>query len=315
MKRNRNPAILAAVAVFSIALLSGCRELPGKEAADKQLEQRLNGNFQKETSEEVKQGLDEVTSGIKQTVQNTSVKMTEDLNGSSLNKVLEISKKTNYATELVLKNNVGEVKVTSGNNDFITVKATVVPHSGMSLLTKQNIIDHAKVTVQADGNKLKVFTHSKNAPAEDLWTWAQKEYGSSDFSISYNIQVPSDIDEYQISNNVGSIQLQNLKGTFHISSNVGSIVLDNAQLSGSSTVVSNTGSIDMHINALNSSSTLKASSEIGTITANLNSRLKCTVTTKSELGQITGNESGKTDFNGGGPLISLYTQIGSITVQ
>ncbi|MNC33964.1 hypothetical protein D3C75_823760 [compost metagenome] len=109
--------------------------------------------------------------------------------------------------------------------------------------------------------------------------------------------------------------MQELQGTFDISSNVGSILIDNAQFSGKSTVKSNTGSIELDIRAMKAGSSLKAHSDIGKVIADLDSSLKCTVSAKSELGQITGTGAGKTDIKGGGPLLSLSTQIGSITVQ
>ncbi|MGN7760420.1 hypothetical protein [Paenibacillus sp. 22594] len=315
MKRNHNTAIIAAVAVLSIALLSGCRELPGKEAADNQLEQRLNGDFQKETVEAVKQGLGEATVGVEQAVQSGVAKVAEEINAGSLSKELNTAKKADSASALVLENSVGEVKITSGNSDSITVKATVVAHSGLNQETERKILGSAEVTVQADGNELKVSTHAKSEPKKDLWTWAQKKYGFADFSINYEIEIPATMDEYHISNNVGAIRLHGLKGTFHIDSNVGAIVLEAVQFSGKSTVESNTGSIELDIRGMKSESSLKVRSDIGKITADLSSGLKCTVSTKSELGQITGNGSARKEMNGGGPLISLSTQIGSITVQ
>lgn len=317
MKRNHNTAIIAAVAVLSIALLSGCRELPGKEAADNQLEQRLNGDFQKETVEAVKHGLGEATVGVEQAVQSGAAKVAEQINAVSLSKELNTAIKADSASTLVVENTVGEVKITSGNSESITVnvKAMVVTHSGLNQETERKILDNAEVTVQADGNELKVSTHAKNEPKKDLWTWAQKKYGFSDFSINYEIEVPATMDEYHISNNVGAIRLHGLKGTFHIDSNVGAIVLGAVQFSGKSTVESNTGSIELDIRGMESESSLKARSDIGKITADLSSGLKCTVSTKSELGQITGSGSEKKEMNGGGPLISLSTQIGSITVQ
>lgn len=315
MNRNHNIAKLAAVAVLSIAMLSGCRELPGKEAADNQLEQRLTGNSQQETAETFKQGLSEVTSNVEQAVQNTAAKVADELNSDSMSKELVTSRKADSSSAIILENSVGEVKITSGSSDSIIVKATVVTHLGLNQETERKILDNAEVTIQADGDELKVSTHAKNEPKKDLWAWAQKKYGASNFTIDYEIEVPAAIDEYDISNNVGKIQLQSLHGTFHIASDVGAIVMDNTQFSGKSTVESNTGSIKLDIHGMETGSSLKASSDIGKVTAELEDSLKCTVSAKTELGHIKGTGAGNTDINGGGPLVSLSTQIGSITVQ
>ncbi|KAI7243742.1 hypothetical protein KC345_g12164 [Hortaea werneckii] len=150
----------------------------------------------------------------------------------------------------------------------------------------------------------------------DLWDWAQKEYGDSDFSINYEIELPATVNKYEINNKVGSIQLRGLQGTFDILSNVGSIILQDTVFSGKSTVQSNTGSIELGISGLNSGSRLKVKSDIGKITADLADSLQCTIEAKSELGHIAGALSGEQqDYNGGGPLISLNTQIGAISVN
>ncbi|MBW4081370.1 hypothetical protein [Paenibacillus sp. S150] len=315
MKRNHNPAIIAAAAVLSIALLSGCRELPGKEAADNQLEQRFSRNRHQEADEAVKQGLGGVTANVEQDVQNTAAKLTEELNSNSSSKALSVTQKAGASSSIILENSVGEVKLTCGSSDSITVKATVVTHGSANPETNRKILDNAEVTVQLDGKALKVYTRAKNENTKDLWTWAQKKFGTSDFSINYDIEVPANIAEYHITSNVGAVQLHGLRGTFHITGNVGAIQLDDAQFSGKSTIESNTGSIELDISGMKSGSSLKASSDIGNITADLDSGLKCTVSAKSELGHIAGTGSGKTDFNGGGPLLSLSTQIGSITVR
>lgn len=315
MSRNHNIAKLAAVAVLSIAMLSGCRELPGKEAADNQLEQRLTGNTQQETAETFKQGLSEITSNVEQAVQNTAAKVSEEINSGSMSKELVISRKADSSSAIILENSVGEVKITSGGSDSITVKATVITHLGLNKETERKILDNAEVTFQADGDELKVSTHAKNEPKKDLWAWAQKKYGVSNFTIDYEIVVPATIGEYDIINNVGAIQLHGLQGIFHIASDVGTIVMDNTRFSGESTVESNTGSIKLDIRGMKTGSSLKARSDIGKVTAELQDSLKCTVSAKTELGHITGAESGNTDINGGGPLVSLSTQIGSITVR
>ncbi|MNN97581.1 hypothetical protein D3C81_2167760 [compost metagenome] len=62
-------------------------------------------------------------------------------------------------------------------------------------------------------------------------------------------------------------------------------------------------------------SSLTASSDVGAIKTTLVSGLNCTVKASSELGAISGVSKGKQDYNGGGPLLSLSTEIGAITVR
>lgn len=66
---------------------------------------------------------------------------------------------------------------------------------------------------------------------------------------------------------------------------------------------------------MDSSSSLLAKTEVGSVSAVLDDNLKCSLEAKSELGQIKGVPGGKADINGGGPLVSLSSEIGAITVQ
>lgn len=126
---------------------------------------------------------------------------------------------------------------------------------------------------------------------------AQK-YGYSDFSINYLIELPASVDRFEINNDVGSIELNQLQGTFDISSDVGAITLRDVEVTGKSKVETDTGSIELSINEMKNSSSLKAKSDIGKISASLDSSLKCTVEASSELGHISGTGSGKLDLNG-----------------
>jgi hypothetical protein len=197
----------------------------------------------------------------------------------------------------------------------VNVTATVIAHNRFKQKFAAEILDEAEVSVKIRGDELKVSTHAKENPKKSLWTWAQKEYGTSDFSINYVIELPSSIDRYEIKNNVGKIELRGLEGDFSIVSDVGSITLTDVEITGKSSVKSDTGSIKLDIREMDSGSSLKASSNIGAVSASLAPDLKCTVEAKSDLGTISGTGKGKQDFNGGGPLLSLSTDIGSISVQ
>lgn len=71
----------------------------------------------------------------------------------------------------------------------------------------------------------------------------------------------------------------------------------------------------MDIAGMKSDSRLKATTNVGSLNAVLADGVKCSLVAKSDLGQITGVEGGKRDVNGGGPLLSLSSDIGAITVE
>lgn len=316
MKKNHNTALIAAVAVFSIALLAGCRELPGKEAADNQLEQRLSGNFQQEAAQAVRQGIGTATVAVADAVQNTAEKIENQINAEGISREFSTSLPAGSASGLKLDNAVGEIIVTPASGDEINVHATVIVHDRSDNETTAGILDHAEVSIEHKGDSLKVSTHGPGSPKNNLWDWAQKEYGESNFSIHYAIELPDTVRKVEISNNVGTIQLRGLQGTFDIGSNVGSIILQDTFFTGKSAVVTNTGSIELGISGMESGSSLKAKSDIGKISAGLSGSVQCTVKADSELGHIAGIAAGeRQDYNGGGPLVSLTTQIGAISVN
>ncbi|UQZ32142.1 hypothetical protein C2I18_00385 [Paenibacillus sp. PK3_47] len=339
MRKNNHTAAIAAAAVLSLVLLAGCRELPGKEAANHQLEQSFSGESGQELNEAgqetggsasdlgsdieaavagigegIGNGISKAMDSVGYAVQNTAEFVSDEIKADGISTEFSASAEAGSASVLVLDNAVGQIEVVPSDSDQVHVTATVISNKSRAKFAAE-LPDKAEVSVKASGDKLTVSTHAKEKPAKDLWSWAQKEYGASDFTIDYVIEIPSSIGQYEINNNVGTIQLYGLQGNFHIVSDVGEIVLNDVEIAGKSTVQSDTGSISLDIRDMQKGSSLKASSNIGTVSADLAANLQCTVEAKSDLGEISGTGKGRQDFNGGGPLLSLSTDIGSISVQ
>ncbi|WP_339320175.1 hypothetical protein [Paenibacillus sp. FSL R10-2734] len=316
MRKRNNNSVLAAVAVLSIVLLAGCTELPGRQSAKNEVDKSITEEAQQNIGEAVKQELSKAAATVQQAVEETATKVVDEVKADSITKELSVSQAIGSASVLSMDNAVGEVEVTAVTGDQINVIATISAHnSSLHKSDRQKIMDDAEVSIKVSGDTLKVYTNSKSSPKKDLWTWAQDKYGYSDFSISYNIELPTSIDEYIITNNVGQIRLRNLEGKYHIVSNVGAINIEGAKITGKSTVESDTGSIRMDIAEMKNDSSLKAKTNVGSLSAVLADGMKCSVEAESDLGQIKGVEGGKTDINGGGPLLSLSSDIGAITVQ
>lgn len=316
MKHNNKHIKLAAVAVMSLILLAGCTELPGKQAAKNDVEHNVSEGVQQNLGDAIKQELGKAAAGIEQAVEDTAAKVVDEVKADGISKEYSTTQKVGSSSVLSIENSVGEIEVTTVAGDHINVSATILAHNSSNHASDlQEILDNAEISIKINGDKLKVFTTSKMSPKKDLWNWAQDKYGFSDFSISYVIEVPNSIEMFQITNNVGQIYLHDLKGTYRVVSNVGAIRIEGAQIIGKSTVESNTGSIRLDIDEMESGSSLKAKTDVGSLSAVLDDDVKCSLEATSELGHISGVTNGKADFNGGGPLISLTSQIGAITVQ
>lgn len=326
MRKKHSTAIIAAVTVFSMVLLAGCRELPGKEAADNQLEESFSGNNGtpfleslnlglSEAAGDVSQNIEEAAGNVQEAVQEATAEVADQMNENGLRQDLTVSLKSGDSTELILDNAVGKIEVVPVEGDTVHVSASVIAHNPLTKANDQKILDNAEVSIESSSGKLIVSAHPKDSPKKDLWTWAQKKYKHSDFSINYVIEVPAGISGYEINNNVGSVQLSGLQGSFKIISDVGSIALQDVQITGKSIVQTDAGSISLGLGSMTSHSSLTASSDVGAIKTTLASGLKCTVKASSELGAISGVSKGKQDYNGGGPLLALSTEIGAITVR
>lgn len=102
MRKKHNTAIIAAVTVFSLVLLAGCRELPGKEAADQQLEESLSGSnsagFLESLSldagvaaEDLGRKIAEAADDVHDAVKETAVEAAEQINENSLRQLRNFS--------------------------------------------------------------------------------------------------------------------------------------------------------------------------------------------------------------------------------
>lgn len=316
MRKSNNHSVIAAVAVLSIVLLAGCTELPGRQSTKNEAETNISEEVQQNIGEAVKQEIGKAAASVQQAVQETATQVVDEVKANSISKELTASQEIGSSTVLSVNNPVGEVEVTSTTGDQITVSATILAHNNNARKSdREKILNDAEISIDVSGKTVEVSTHSKSNPKKDLWTWAQDKYGDSNFSINYRIEIPTSINKYQITNNVGHIFLRNLEGNYLITSNVGAIDIEGANFTGKSSVESNTGSIRMDIAGMKSDSSLKAKTNVGSLSAVLADGMKCSLVAKSELGQIIGVEGGKQDINGGGPLVSLSSDIGAITVQ
>ncbi|WP_379129808.1 DUF4097 family beta strand repeat-containing protein [Paenibacillus sp. sgz500958] len=313
MRTNR--PLLAATVVLSFVLLAGCTELPGK--ADHNLGSNLSGegSFQ-QLGESIQQEVGKAAATVEQAVEKTAVKVSDSITADWTSTELSASQAINSASTLTMVNPVGKIEVRPVTGEQLTVTATVrLEKDSAHEADHQIIMDNAEVSIQLSGDRVNVSTHSKENPGQDLWSWAQDELDDSDFTIDYAIGVPEGIDTFEITNNVGEIRLQDLKGVYHVTSNVGAIHISGAEVTGSSTVEANTGSIRLDLASMAEGSSLKAKTDVGSLTAILPESMGCDLETSSELGAITGADSGTSKLNGGGPLLSLSSKIGSITVH
>lgn len=111
------------------------QELPGKEAADHQLEQRLSGNFQQEAAEAVKQSIGKATVSLGDAVQTTTDRIEQKINDEGISREFSTSLPAGSASVFKLDNVLGEISLVPASGDKIVVKATVVASTNVRLTT------------------------------------------------------------------------------------------------------------------------------------------------------------------------------------
>ncbi|WP_239618658.1 hypothetical protein [Cohnella mopanensis] len=299
MRRRNYKSIQIMTMVITMGLLAGCAEL-----SDDKIEENVNKQVEK------------VNNSISKTVQNATIDWMDETKQNGLNNKLSLKQEIGSATSVLLHNEVGNIEVKTTSDDQMTVSTTIwVNKERASEKDLHAILDNAETEVIADGDQLKIVTHPKDHPKHNMWDWAQDKYGYSEMSIDYVVEIPAGITSYEITSNVGSLQLSNLEGKYDVHNDVGSILIEGARIVGESRIQSSTGSVQLGIDRMDSDSRLEAATEVGSIIAKLADSLACDLETVTELGQVTGADLGESKRNGGGPLLKLRTSIGSITVE
>ncbi|MDU2242198.1 MAG: hypothetical protein E7E23_16650 [Paenibacillus sp.] len=309
MKSTSKIAWLAASAVL-LSLASGCGPADN-QTLQQQLEQTV-GN----TVDSVSQSISETAASVQQSVALAADEWKDDLTFTGRSHELSATGEIGSASKLQLENAVGRLELKKGTSDRIVVKATIQAADLPARKDKlDKLFEQSEVTVIPGGDTAQVRVHAKGNPDENLWDWAQKELHFTEFRIDYVVEVPAGIQAFDVSNNVGEILASGLTGTYRLKGDVGSIRVEDARLSGESSIRTATGSLDLDILAMDQGSQLQAKTEVGSVTAALDPSLGCDLETSSELGEINGAPEGKSERGGGGPLVALGTSIGSITVQ
>ncbi|OAB36789.1 hypothetical protein PMSD_10770 [Paenibacillus macquariensis subsp. defensor] len=294
MRRYHKPMLFAGL--VSLLLLSGCTN---------------------NADDVIQTSIGEVAQAIGDTVKDTASELGDQFKRTGVHKEILLSQEIGSSVSVLkLENEVGNIEVKGTSGDKISVSATIWSLDKSSRDDKyQEMMDNAEITATVSGDQLEINMHPKGDEKLDMWRWAKKEYGFSNFSIDYVVEIPNTLYSFNISSEVGEINLSHLKGRYDVHNEVGSISIEGAHIQGKSNVGSETGNIKVAIDQMDDDSRLEVKTDVGSIHANLAESLQVSLETDSEVGSITGAPRGTSDINGGGPLLSLSTSVGSITIK
>lgn len=292
-RKSRMNSITITAAAVSLIVLAGCAGM--KDKSDEAMSQAAGS--------------------LEQSLIHVAEEWGQKSKEAGLSRDISTHSQVGQVTKFSLDHSIGNIKITAYDGEEIRINTTVWFGKSTKLENRQRILDQAEVSVTEKGDQLTIVTHPKEEQNTSLWTWAEKKYGISDFMIDYVIEVPATIDSYDIHNEVGVVELYDLKGSFNISSEVGSIQMNDAHMTEKSLIQTTTGSVSVHIADMSKESRLNVKTAVGNIELNLNDEVKCTLVTKNEVGAIVGASEGTSEINGGGGEITLQSEIGTIVVK
>ncbi|WP_310550327.1 hypothetical protein [Paenibacillus glufosinatiresistens] len=310
MKRYPNRPFLAAALVFAV-IVSGCTELRGRNDSE-------NGTPASSVSveEQVNQAVNEIGGQAGQVAKDAANQaaagLADSLDQAAASRTVSADRQAVAGGTLALDNPVGNIEVRSGSGDSILVQAEVKVY-GLKQESQQKILDEAAVRIEQKGKRFNV--HAVSRDGRDIWKWARSKYGNDNLSISYTVTVPPSIARFDLTADVGNLDVSGVSGRFQLSSDVGIVRLSGAGIDGASSLSTDTGSISMEVAALADGASLTAKADVGAIHASFDPGISFTLKTDTELGSVTGAKKGTEKINGGGPKVTLVSSVGAIDIQ
>jgi hypothetical protein len=148
------------------------------------------------------------------------------------------------ATSTEIVDNVGSISVdySSGNTVEIEVDCKVTGRNRDDLI---EILDVVKVNAEVKSDTLQINVINKDT-GENVWEWLEDEYHYSDkpdLDVDMDIKLPSSIQDFDVTSNVGDIHLNSLTGVFNVTGNVGSIDISDVNFTGDSDIRVDVGDI------------------------------------------------------------------------
>ncbi|WP_410771936.1 hypothetical protein [Fontibacillus sp. BL9] len=266
--------------------------------------------------EKAKEAVGTTVGALEKTVENAVDNQVNRVKESREALELSTSSPVSSASGITLENAVGDIEVKQIPGKEITVEVKIWAQKRASREDDlKSVFEQATVSIKPDGNKVEIYTHAKDDPGKNLWEWGQKNLNYSEFSIDYVIGLPEGISTFDIDSDVGDVSLAGLKGSYQIKNDVGSIEVMDASITGESKISTATGSIDLGISRMESGGSLSVKADIGSIDVDLTDLPDVDLETKADVGDISGAPKGKSQRGSGGPLLSLETSVGSITVN
>lgn len=182
--------------------------------------------------------------------------------------------------------NVGDCNVIVGDSSEAVINASC-EYKAISEEKAQKAMDNTKLRCETQGNTLHIdFIDSETG---------KKIGGNSNLvNIITDIEVilPDNLKFFDVSTDVGDIDISGFSGAFDISSDVGDVTAKNLTITDKSDFSADVGDIDCEISEL-SATELEFKSNVGDVDLSLNTIAKSEINISSDVGDIKLDTKGK----------------------
>lgn len=213
-------------------------------------------------------------------VKDVSDKITEAIINSVGKENAEKQESFNIAAEnlntLNIKSTVGDIDIQTHESTEAVISLKVTAKSN-SKENAEKLIEEFSYSVKENSNSIDVDTTFEDNKLLDnsniqtkLTISLPKNINNFDISLNVGeINVINNEGTFEINNNVGNITVENSNGSYELTTNVGDITLINSTASGTSHFKTNTGNVEISFNDISNAEKITANTDVGDIELNI----------------------------------------------
>ncbi|ADU27060.1 hypothetical protein [Ethanoligenens harbinense] len=137
---------------------------------------------------------------------------------------------------------VGDVTVSYGDGQDVSVQASVKANHGKTASGAEELLGLTEVALTQDGKILRVAVRSSKTRT-DMWQWIKQNRPDTDYSADLDITVPQSMDSFVLYTKVGDIRLNAPHGVVTAQADVGDVDAENPTFSGESLLKADVGNV------------------------------------------------------------------------
>jgi hypothetical protein len=207
-----------------------------------------------------------------------------------------------------LHNEVGNVTLKPSSGSLLKMSSEKVLINGTPKLAEE-LFAKITITVRNDPDTVYIETSGRENMAEILEKYKNEiNISKVIFSINYILEVPTNLEAFAVSTEVGNLILADLTGSYDLKTSTGNITLNHKmKVNGNSTFLTGVGNISIGLREVEATEEILVEVQTGNIDLSLANDLKCTL----EIETFKGGTCTEL-HNGGGVKINAKSGVGNV---